>query len=503
MTKPEPQMIVIFGATGDLARRKLLPGLLRLLRRGEVTDGMPIVCLGRRDILPSDFLERLQVERFLPGDEPELIERFSRLLHYRQFDLQTGTAEQLTEVLQAVARDYRCGGNKLFYLALPTGAFGAVADLIKPLVSGDGWLRVVFEKPFGADLDSAKRLNDSISAVLREEDIFRVDHYLGKELVQNILFLRFANEIFCCAWNRDAIDNVQITVSETLGVEERAGYYDHSGAIRDMLQNHLLQLLSFTAMEPPTSNDPDAIRDEAARVVEHLRPPETADVVLGQYGAGRIGDRDIRAYRDEDGVAPESVTETYVALRTFVDTPRWQGVPFYLRTGKRLAHRYAEIRIVYKQHRCDGLDTPGRANMIVIRIQPDEGIALAFNVRKPGSDNEAESVLMDFCHHCHFGPNTPEAYEAIMASAMRGDTLLFTRWDWLRASWRFIDRLRAVAPPVVAYQPGSTGPAEGERLPEADQRAWVETTPATRRVSVDPSAVRPTILSMQANRERG
>ncbi|MBE0583683.1 MAG: glucose-6-phosphate dehydrogenase [Desulfofustis sp.] len=389
-----------------------------------------------------------------------------------------------------MGKNYRCGGNKLFYLALPTAAFGVVADLLKPLIGGCGWQRVVFEKPFGADLASAGRLNDSISAVLREEDIFRVDHYLGKELVQNILFLRFANEIFCCAWNRDAIDNVQITVSETLGVEDRAGYYDHSGAIRDMLQNHLLQLLSFTAMEPPTSNDPDAIRDEAARVVEHLRPPETADVVLGQYGAGRIGDRDIRAYCEEDGVPPDSATETYVALRAFVDTPRWQGVPFYLRTGKRLEQRSAEIRIIYKQHRCDGLALPDRANMIVIRIQPDEGIALAFNVRKPGSDNESESVLMDFCHHCHFGPNTPEAYEAIMASAMRGDSLLFTRWDWLRASWRFIDRLRAVAPPVVSYRPGSSGPVEAERLLEADLRSWIQATPAARRFSIDPSAVR-------------
>jgi glucose-6-phosphate 1-dehydrogenase len=503
VTKPEAQMIVIFGATGDLAKRKLLPALLRLLRRGELTDDMPIVCLGRRDLSPSEFLERLRVERFLPGDEQELIERFSRLLHYRRFDLQDGTAEQLTEVLQAVARKYRCGGNKLFYLAVPTGTFGAVADLVKPLIDGDGWQRVVFEKPFGADLASAERLNDSISAVLREEDIFRVDHYLGKELVQNILFLRFANEIFCCAWNRDAIDNVQITVSETLGVEERAGYYDDSGAIRDMLQNHLLQLLSFAAMEPPTSNAPDAIRDEAARVVEHLRPPEKTDVVLGQYGSGRIGDRDIRAYREEDGVAPESVTETYVALRAFVDTPRWQGVPFYLRTGKRLAHRYAEIRIIFKQHRCDGLAMPDRANMIVIRIQPDEGIALAFNVRKPGSDNESESVLMDFCHHCHFGPNTPEAYEAIMASAMRGDSLLFTRWDWLQASWRFIDRLRAVAPPVLIYQPGSTGPAEGNRLPEIDHRAWVEAPSVDRRVNVDPSNDRPVVTSIRALKDRG
>jgi glucose-6-phosphate 1-dehydrogenase len=225
-------------------------------------------------------------------------------------------------------------------------------------------------------------------------------------------------------------------------------------------------------------------------------------VVLGQYGAGRVGERDIRAYCEEDGVALESATETYVALRAFVDTPRWQGVPFYLRTGKRLAHRYAEIRIIFKQHRCDGLVTPGRANMIVIRIQPDEGIALAFNVRKPGSDNESESVLMDFCHHCHFGPNTPEAYEAIVARAMRGDSLLFTRWDWLQASWRFIDRLRAVAPPVVIYQPGSTGPVEGDRLPEADHRSWVETTAATRRVNVDPSIDRTTALPIRVLQDR-
>lgn len=487
--KQDKQLIVIFGATGDLAKRKLLPALLRLLRRGELGAATPIVCLGRKELATEQYFEWLQVERFLPDDEPEVLQRFARLLHYRRFDLESGTDQHLREILASFA-DVFAAGNMLFYLALPTDTFTAVARLLKPLLQGPGWKRVVFEKPFGSDLPSAQRLNAVISSAMNEEQIFRVDHYLGKELVQNILFLRFANEIFCCSWNRDAIDNVQITVSETLGVEERAGYYDGSGAIRDMLQNHLLQLLSFTAMEPPGSGSSDAIRDEAARVLEKLRRPKAEDVVVGQYGGGVVGDQSIRPYVQEDGVPAGSSTETYVAVRAFVDTPRWQDVPFYLRTGKRLERRYAEIRIIFKQHRCDGLVRNDKPNMIVIRIQPDEGIALAFNVRRPGSENESESVLMDFCHHCHFGPNTPEAYEAIMASVMRGDPLLFTRWDWLQASWRYIDQLRAVMPPVAVYQPGSSGPAEADELLCSDGRSWLQPVSERRRFTIDTLAGR-------------
>lgn len=473
----ESQLIVIFGGTGDLARRKLIPALARLRQQEKISSDTPIVCLGRAVLNQAEFIEHLRQDSSAKTDERELLSMLSGSLHYRRFDLAEDTSDQLRTIIEPLARSCDCSGNILFYLALPTSVFTRVATVIQPLLDTPGWKRVVFEKPFGQDLDSARKLNESIGSVLREDQIYRVDHYLGKELVQNILYLRFANEIFSCSWHREAIDHVQITVSESLGIEERAGYYDQSGAIRDMVQNHLLQLLSFIAMEKPATGHGDDIRDEAARVIKHLRPPESGDVVIGQYLGGDAGGTALAAYRDEEDVPPDSTTETFVALRAFVDTRRWQDVPFYLRTGKRLSQRYAEIRVVFKHNPLNGLAVHDQPNSIVLRIQPDEGIALAFNVRKPGSFHESESVLMDFCHHCHFGPNTPEAYETILASVMQGDPLLFTRWDWLEASWKFIDRLKAIVPPLSFYRAGSAGPAEAERLLEADGSSWARHEP--------------------------
>jgi len=467
------QMIVIFGATGDLAKRKLVPALYRLMQRGELAEDTAIVCLGRRSYSEVEFVEHLKLDHFIGDPNPPLLEQLIKSIHYRCFNLATATAQELQRMLQEIRQVSGCSTNTLFYLALPTSAFSRVASLIHPLIKEEGWKRVVFEKPFGEDLESAEQLNQAIVSVLSEEQIFRVDHYLGKELVQNILFLRFANQVFSCAWNSSAIDHVQITVSESLGVEERAGYYDRSGAIRDMVQNHLLQLLSFTAMEPPRSGQGNAVRDEAAAVMAKLRPAEPGDVVVGQYTEGRSGKEHYAGYLQEKNIPLDSTTETFVAVRVWVDTPRWLGVPFYLRTGKRLASRYAEIKVVFKQHQLNGLVQHDQPNMIIIRIQPDEGIGLAFNVRKPDDTDQSESVLMDFCHHCHFGPNTPEAYESIMASVLIGDPLLFTRWDWLRASWKYIDRLKGVAPPVVGYPAGSTGPKEADDLLESDKRSWL------------------------------
>ncbi len=469
----ESPMIVIFGATGDLTRRKLIPALYRLFARGKRSAGCPIVCLGRSDLNHEQFIESLQIESFIPDPEAEILAGFIRTVCYRSFDLEKNTPTDLGTILADIRSRYGCSTNLLFYLALPTTLFSSVAALLHPVVTADGWTRVVFEKPFGEDLKSATELNEAIAAVLDEEQIYRVDHYLGKELVQNILYLRFANEIFSCSWNSGAIDHVQITVSEALGVEERAAYYDRSGAVRDMLQNHLLQLLSFTAMEPPLSGHGNAIRDEAVRVIESLRPPAREDVVLGQYAGGEIEAHRYAGYLQEKGVASDSTTETYVALRAFIDRPRWQGVPFYLRTGKRLKKRDAEIKIVFKQHILKGFVEKEEANMLIIRIQPDEGIALSFNVRKPGAAHQSEAVLMDFCHHCHFGPNTPEAYEVILTSVLQGDPLLFTRWDWLQASWRFIDQLKAVASPPLPYPAGSEGPPEADLLLAEDGRAWL------------------------------
>src|SRR5210317_998555 len=304
-------MAIIFGATGDLARRKLIPSFYRLLERGELSEGAAIVCLGRKPYSQSQYLERLELETFIEQPDKALLKQLSAMIHYRSFDLDDGSAADLQSIVDEVRNLTSCGANLLFYLALPTSVFATVAAIIEPLIDGQGWKRVVFEKPFGSDLVTATKLNQQISAVLDEDQIYRVDHYLGKELVQNILFLRFANEIFSCGWNSNAIDSVQITVSESLGVEERASYYDKSGAIRDMLQNHLLQLLCFTAMEQPVSGYGNAVRDEAVRVMAALRPPNSEDVVTGQYVSTSSASGALPAYRQEEGVPPDSMTETY------------------------------------------------------------------------------------------------------------------------------------------------------------------------------------------------
>lgn len=471
--KKESIMILIFGATGDLTRRKLIPSLYHLVRKDLLTNCTPIICVGRRDLSREEFISQLDVDKFIDSIEREVLERLLARIEYMRFDLAGDSAEGFTTAISAIQEQYSCADNKLIYLALPTSAFQRTAELIAALGRGAGWRRVVFEKPFGEDLHSARELNETIRSVLDEKEIYRVDHYLGKQLVQNILTLRFANEIFSGAWCRRAIDHVQITVSETLGVEKRAGYYDKSGAVRDMIQNHLLQLLSFLAMELPRDDSADALRDEAVRVVQQLQPLESGDVVLGQYDRGTIQGERVVAYRSEDGVADDSATETFAALRAYVQNDRWHGVPFYLRTGKRMARRYAEIRIVFQQRRRYLIGRNGDSNMIIIRIQPDTGIALAFNVQTPDEDYRTESVMMDFCHHCHFGPNTPEAYESILRNVLEGDHSLFPRRDWIEASWGYIDHLYRVAAEPQAYMAGSEGPDAAMKLLSDDGRQWL------------------------------
>lgn len=467
------QMIIIFGATGDLTRRKLIPALYHLVKKKQLTDCTPIICVGRRQISRESFIKKLMVDKFIDDPDDTVLQDLLGRIEYLCLDIQRVKADTFYAEIAAIRQKHSCAANSLIYLALPSSVFGKTAELIGTLLDTTGWQRVVFEKPFGEDVVSARELQKSIASVLKEEQIFRVDHYLGKELVQNILTLRFTNEVFASSWHERCIDNVQITVSETLGVEKRAGYYDRSGAVRDMLQNHLLQLLSFVAMEPPPANVVDGLRDAAAAVIKDLRPAASQDVVLGQYGPGSIDSSAVQGYTAEDGVADESVTETYAALRAYVDTPRWQGVPFYLRTGKRLSHRYAEIKLVLKHRPLTAATMPGEPNMIIIRIQPDKGIALAFNVQKPGDRDSTESVLMDFCHRCHFGPNTPEAYESILRNVMRGDHSIFPRWDWIEASWKYIDNLRCVTAPPASYPAGSMGPTAADDLLLQDGRRWL------------------------------
>jgi glucose-6-phosphate 1-dehydrogenase len=480
----ESQMIIIFGATGDLNRRKLIPSLYNLVRKKRLTACTPIVCVGRQNLSQDEFIKLLDMERFITNQDPAAMEDLIGRIEYCRFDIASGSKSEFVKFIDTVQARHGCTHNKLMYFALPTSVFQQTVQLIDSLESEKGWRRVVFEKPFGEDLASAQLLNTNIRKVLQEDEIYRVDHYLGKELVQNILTLRFANEIFSGTWRARAIDHVQITVSETLGVEKRAGYYDKSGAVRDMIQNHLLQLLSFAAMEPPAEGAPDGLRDEAEAVLRHLRPLEKTDIVLGQYGPGVIDSEPAAGYLSEPGVAENSGTETYAALRAYIDTDRWHGVPFYLRTGKRLQQRYADIKIVFKQRNRHIVGKNGEANMVIIRIQPDEGIAMAFNVQRPGEDDEMVSVMMDFCHHCYFGPNTPEAYESILYNVMEGDHSIFPRHDWIEASWEYIDRLRLLAAPPAAYSAGSTGPAEADALLAADGRKWLNEVAAKEVISL-------------------
>lgn len=480
----ESQMIMIFGATGDLTRRKLLPALYHLVRKQRLTACTPIICIGRKALSKQQFVAKLEIERFIPDGDNQVIQSLLSRIEYLQFDLEEGAPDDFKKSIDALQRQHSCTANKLIYLALPTTAFKQTASLIGTLESDAGWRRVVFEKPFGEDLESAKSLDANIRTVLHEEEIYRVDHYLGKELVQNILTLRFANEIFTGSWGKQAIDHVQITVAETLGVEKRAGYYDRSGAVRDMIQNHLLQLLSFVAMEPPTEEGTDGLRDEAAAVVNNLRELQTSDIVLGQYGSGLVQSETVPGYTDEEGVDDNSITETYAAIRAFVDTDRWRDVPFYLRTGKRLKHRHADIKIVFRQRQHHIVGKDSKPNMIIIRIQPNEGMALAFNVQKPGEDDETTSVMMDFCHHCHFGPNTPEAYESILRNVMEGDHSMFPRRDWIEASWKYVDRLRAIAGLPVRYSAGSDGPVEADDLIKREGRVWLNEEPANEKITL-------------------
>ena len=480
----ESQMIIIFGATGDLNKRKLIPSLYHLQRKERLTACTPIVCIGRRNFTREEFIDHLSVERFIVSPDPEVMENLIGRIVYLSFDMADGNNDEFVRAINEVQSQYGCTHNKLMYFALPTSVFNQAVQLINSLSSEKGWRRVVFEKPFGSDLTSAQRLNADIHKVLEEDEIYRVDHYLGKELVQNILTLRFANEIFSGAWREGAIDHVQITVSETLGVEKRAGYYDKSGAVRDMIQNHLLQLLSFVAMEPPAEGSQDGLRDEAEAVIRNLRPLEKTDIVLGQYGPGIIGSDTVAGYLSESGVVENSNTETYAAIRAHIDTKRWQDVPFYLRTGKHLQKRHADIKVVFKKGNRHIVGTDGESNMVIIRIQPNEGIAMAFNVQKPGEDDETVSVMMDFCHHCYFGPNTPEAYESILYNVMEGDHSIFPRQDWIEASWKYIDRLRLVAAPPVLYAAGSTGPEEADALLATDGRKWLDEESAAEVISL-------------------
>ena len=460
LKKPENFILVIFGGSGDLTDRKLIPALYQLYNGQLLPEQFAVIGLGRTDHSTESFREKLSgslkghTETATPTDE------FLKRIYYQNLDMrQTPDYARLKAYLEDLDREYGIGGNYLFYLATPPEFFLDVAVHLGELglqkdTSAKGWRRLIIEKPFGHDLKSAIDLNRRLKEVWGEDQIFRIDHYLGKETVQNILAFRFANGIFEPLWNRNFVDRVEITASESVGVGDRGGYFEKSGILRDMVQNHLLQILATVAMEPPSVMEMNQVRDEKRKIFQSLRPiaaDQLSDhVVLGQYISSTIRGENVNGYRGEKNVDPESQTETYAALKIFIDNWRWGDVPFYIRTGKRLPTRVTEVVIHFK-HTPHALFRSGDGeNQLILRIQPNEGILLKFGMKLPGSGFEIKNVAMDF-HYADLSEiKIPEAYERLILDALLGDATLFARSDEVEAAWKFID-------PVLAGEQGSSG----------------------------------------------
>ena len=480
-----PCAFVVFGASGDLTRRKLVPAIYQLAKRGLLPERFAAVGVARREWNDDVFRVEMNVgvrEFGRDGLDEALWSRFAADLHYVSGDFENPvTYERLAQRLTSLDKERGLGGNRLFYMATASSEFEIILHRLKQagLVHGPhepSWTRVIIEKPFGRDLETAQALNRLVAKVLDESQTFRIDHYLGKETVQNILVFRFANTMFEPLWNRKYVQHVEITAAETVGVGTRGAFYEQTGVLRDIVQNHLLEVLSLTAMEPPTTGGADDIRSEKLKVINALRDPtpETIEreVVLGQY----------RGYRDEPDVAKRSVTPTFAALRVWVDNWRWQGVPFYLRTGKKLAKRVTEVALHMEPIPLSLFGRTGASdriepNVLTLRIQPDEGITLQFASKIPGHDVMIGSVEMEMNYREAFGGEPPEAYERLLLDAMRGDATLFSRRDAVEASWAWINPIleymdRHPATDFPNYEPGSWGPEGCHALMRRDHRAW-------------------------------
>ncbi len=488
---PESCAVVVFGATGDLTSRKLVPALYNLARERLLPGGFSVVGFARRDWTDESFRAVMKEAVAKYSREPvreDLWDSFARGLHYVSGSFDDASAYvTLGDRLSRQDASHGASGNRLFYLATPPNSYIEIATRLGEagLVRGGregGWSRIVVEKPYGRDLQSARELDQAMGLVFRERQIYRIDHYLGKETVQNIMVFRFANGIFEPLWNRRYVDNVQVSVAETVGVEGRGGYYDEAGALRDMVQNHLLQVLSLIAMEPVASLRGDAVRDEKAKVFQAIRPlaDYELETVRGQYTAGAILGAQVPGYRDEEGVPPSSTTETYVGMKLLIDNWRWAGVPFYLRVGKRLPKRATEVAIHFKTaplHLFYGAAGEEPApNLLVLRIQPDEGISLRFGAKVPGTRSDVRPVNMDFRYGSSFGDDAPEAYERLLLDAMLGDPTLFTRWDSVEAAWALLtpvlDAWREGASPLQSYEAGTWGPERAGDLIEREGGTW-------------------------------
>ena len=482
--RPENNCIVIFGASGDLTRRKLIPALFHLFKNNQLPEKFAVLGVSRTELDDDTFREAMRrnlIEK--EGAHGQTLEAFCTHLYYQSID--TADREDYAKLLprlDTLHHEYETRGNTVYYLSPPPSLYGIIPECLAAHGLNDeerGWKRLIVEKPFGYDSQTAKDLDRTIHHYFHEHQIYRIDHYLGKETVQNLLVLRFSNGLFEPLWNRNYIDYIEITAAETIGVEDRGGYYDGSGAVRDMFQNHLLQILAMVAMEPPALIDADSMRDEVAKVLHSLHPLDNehlkTNLVLAQYGKGRVGDKEVLPYRQEKGVAPDSTTETYMALRLQIDNWRWSGVPFYIRTGKYLPMRFTEVVIHFKTTPHPVFNQHAPENKLIIRIQPDEGITMRLASKVPGTHLELRDVRMDFGYGASFNEDSPEAYERLILDALLGDAPLFPHRREVDLSWRILDPVIehwAGAGRPQEYRPGSWGPEGARDLLARDARTW-------------------------------
>jgi glucose-6-phosphate 1-dehydrogenase len=482
--KPDPCALVIFGASGDLTQRKLMPALYSLAIRRLLPENFAVIGVARSAESDERFRERMKeaVQKYARDEfRQDIWDELAASMYYVTTEFANDAGEdRLVALLNSLDEERGLQGNRVYYLAVPPNAIAPLVQEIGERRSTSGWARLIVEKPFGRDRESGRELSEVIGRFFAEHEIFRIDHYLGKETVQNMLALRFANGIFEPIWNRQFVDHVQITVAESMGIENRADFYEQAGAIRDIFQNHMLQLLALTAMEPPIDFTADSVRNEKVKVLRSIHTPGPKNVVRGQYGRGFVEGEEVVGYREEEGVAPDSMTETYVAAKLYVDNWRWADTPFYLRAGKRLPRRETTIAIQFKRAphppfeelAAEGL----RPNVLLVHVQPDEGVSLAIGAKVPGAGMTLRTVHMDFLYGGAFRTGLPEAYERLILDTLLGDATLFTRADEVDEQWALVDAIVAAwqrdRPAFPNYEAGTWGPPSADDLLKRDGRFW-------------------------------
>ncbi|HDV6010108.1 TPA: glucose-6-phosphate dehydrogenase [Staphylococcus pseudintermedius] len=481
-----PALITIFGATGDLSHRKLFPSLFHLYQQDNLDERVAIIGIGRRELTNDDF--RAQVKSSIQEhvQDTKHLDKFMQHVFYQPHDVSDEESYQkLLELSESLDREFSLDGNRVFYLAMAPQFFGVVTDFLKSsgLTNTKGFKRLVIEKPFGSDLKSAEELNEQIRRSFKEEEIFRIDHYLGKDMVQNIEVLRFSNAMFEPLWNNKYISNIQVTSSEVLGVEDRGGYYETSGALKDMVQNHMLQMVALLAMEPPISLNSDDIRAEKVKVLKSLHVLQPDEVrnqfVRGQYDQGFINGQEVKAYREEDKVAADSTTPTFVSGKVEIDNFRWAGVPFYIRTGKRMKRKSIQVVVEFKEVPMNlyyQKDKHLDSNLLVINIQPNEGVSIHLNGKKYVQGIETEPVQLSYAMSAQDKMNTVDAYENLLYDVLKGDATNFTHWEELKSTWKFVDSIQQAwdhfEPEFPNYESGTNGPLDSDLLLSRDGFKW-------------------------------